>query len=201
VSPRRVPPIAARADVPAPGRAAPSWCAAVVVAGVLTTAAACGDPPLQGTFTSRVVQLDSCRVLGDADEGCEKDEQFAELRVDLVAVDDNTWWLYGVPRAGVAAGALLGTRDTADGMLFVDELEQRNAATGCVLRQRTELSLRVDPARVAEVGDPCVALVGRQVDTTTSSAECDTGGVPPQAVRRIVRRRWEPLDVATTCGQ
>lgn len=169
---------------------------------VATVVVGCGgDEPLTATFTSRVVKLDSCRVVAGAEEGCEKEEEFAELQVDLVQVDENTWWLYGVPRSGVEDGAIAGTRDSEGGLLFVAESTQTNGASGCVLTQRTQLSLRVDPARRNDVGDPCVALVGRQVDQTSSSAECDAVGVPPQAVVRVVRRRWEPLDAASTCGQ
>ncbi len=169
---------------------------------VVAVVAGCGgQPPLTGTFTSRVVKLESCRVVEGGDEGCEKDEEFAELRVDLVQVDDNTWWLTGVPRAGVKDGAILGTRDSADGLLFVAQSTQTNSVSGCVLTQRTELSLRVDPERVDDVGEPCVSLVGRQVDETSSSSGCDGLNEPPQAVVRIVRRRWEPLDGASTCGQ
>lgn len=175
-------------------------CLAVVLA--MGIVAGCGgDEPLTATFTSRVVQLDACRIVGGAQEGCEKDEEFAELRVDLVQVDDETSWLYGVPRAGVEDGALLGTRDSQGGFLFVAESTQTNSVSGCILTQRTQLSLSVDPERAGDVGDPCVSLVGRQVDETSSSAECDDVGVPAQAVVRIVRRRWEPLDATSACGQ
>jgi len=155
--------------------------------------------PLTATFTSRVVQLESCRVVVGGDEGCEKDEQFAELRVELVQVDYDSWWLHGVPLGGVDYTSLLGTRDTAGGLLFAVGSEQVNSASGCRLAVRTQLSLRVDPERVDDVGDPCVSLVGRQVDETTASAECDEAGSPPQAVRRIVRRRWERLDDTSRC--
>jgi hypothetical protein len=171
-----------------------------LVVGLVASAGGCGgDPPLTATFTSRVVQLESCRVIGSGEEGCEKDEQFAELRVELVQVDDDSWWLHGVPLGGVEHTSLLGTRDTAGGLLFVVGSEQVNSATGCQLAVRTQLSLRVDPERVDEVGDPCVALVGRQIDETAASAECDDAGSPPQPVRRIVRRRWEPLDDTSRC--
>jgi hypothetical protein len=159
-----------------------------------------GEPPLTATFTSRVVQLESCRVVGDGDEGCEKDEQFAEVRVDLVQVDDHTWWIHGVPRSGVEPGSLLGTRDADGGLLFVSASEQTNSETGCVLGVRTQLSLRVDPARADAIGDPCASLVGRQVDETEASAACDDLATPPQPVRRIVRRRWEPLEASSTCA-
>jgi hypothetical protein len=179
------------------------WDVAVVVAfaAVSGVTGCAADDPLTATFTSRVVQLEACRVVGGTDEGCEKDEEFAELRVDLMQVDDDTWWLYGVPRAGIEGGAMLGSRDSEGGLLFVAESRQTNSTSGCALTVRTQLSLRVDPEREDEVGDPCVSLVGRQVDETSSSPECDDVGVPPQAVIRIVRRRWEPLDATSTCGQ
>jgi hypothetical protein len=174
----------------------------VIAALVVGATGGCAAPePLTATFTSRVVKLEACRVVGGADEGCEKDEEFAELRVDLVQVDDTTWWLYGVPRSGVDAGALLGSRDSEGGLLFVSESRQTNSASGCDLTVRTQLSLRIDPEREDDVGDPCVALVGRQVDETSSSAACDAVGVPPQPIVRIVRRRWEPLPDSSTCGQ
>jgi hypothetical protein len=177
--------------------------ASAVVVCALFCALVCagcgGDPLLVATFTSRVVQLESCRVVGGGDEGCDRDEQFTELRVDLVQVDDTTWWLYGVPGAGGGRRALLGSSDSAGGMLFVDETSQTTATSGCVLRQRSELSLRIDPERTADVGDPCVSLVGREVATTTSSLECDDVGVPPQPVQRIIRRRWEPLGTGAAC--
>jgi hypothetical protein len=169
------------------------------VGGLSMLSACVGSESLQATFTSRVVQLDSCRVVGEGDEGCEREEEFSELRVELMQVDANTWWLLGVPRSGVKRGALLGSTDTTGGMLFVDAYEQTNRETGCVLTVKTELALRIDPDRIADVGDPCVALVGRQVDETLTTAQCDDVNVPPAAVARIVRRRWEPLSDASAC--
>lgn len=176
-----------------------------VVVGALALgvvgSAGCGDAPLRATFTSRVVQLETCRAVGDAPEGCARDEVIAELRTDLVEVDDDTFWLYGLRRGGVDDRAVLGTRDADDGFLFVDEFTERDGVTGCSVTTSLELSLAVDPERVGDVGDDCVSLVGRQITTTTSSVECDAANVPPQAVVRTVRQRWEPLDASSTCGE
>jgi hypothetical protein len=173
---------------------------AVVVVVAALAGAGCGDAPLRATFTSRIVQLETCRTVGDAPEGCARDEVIAELRTDLVEVDDDTFWLYGLRRGGVDDRAILGTRDANDGFLFVDEFTERDGVTGCTVITSLELSLAVDPERVADVGDECVSLVGRQVTTSTSSVECDGANVPPQAVVRTVRQRWEPLDPSSTCG-
>lgn len=171
----------------------------VVVAAV--AGAGCADEPLIATFTSRVVQLESCKVVGEAPEGCSKDEAVSEVRNDLVEAGDDTFWLYGFARGSADDTALLGTRDTVGGFLFVDETVHTDASTGCVLTETLQLSLAVEAGREADVGaDDCVSLVGREVDTTVTSAECDATSVPPQAIERTARRRWEPLDDSSTCG-
>lgn len=181
-------------------RASFSCCAVfVAVFFVVVAGAGCADPPLVATFTSRIVQLESCRVVGDAPEGCSKDESVAEVRNDLVEADDDTFWLYGVDRGGVDT-ALLGTRDTVDGFLFVDETTETDGTTGCVLKTTLQISVAVEEGREDDVGaDDCVSLVGRELETTATSAECDATTVPPQPIERIVRRRWEPLDETSTC--
>ncbi len=168
--------------------------------GVL--AAGCAPERLIATFTSRVVQLETCKSIADGPEGCTKEELTSELRNDVVEADDDTFWLYGLPRGGVADRAVLGTHDTQGGFLFVDATTQSDRSSGCVLKNRLELSLIIPVDRIDDVGiDDCVSLVGRQIETTTTTAECDQTSVPPQPLTRTVRRRWEPLSATTTCGQ
>lgn len=159
----------------------------------------CAQEPLVGTFTSEVVQRDTCRVVGDGPETCTRDEGLSLLRVTLVEVDDGRIWLHGLPHDGDPDTSVLGTRDAEGGFLFVTETVQRNAETGCVLTSRRELALRVDEGALAEaVGeDPCVPLIGRETESTTTSAPCDAIHDPPEQIVRIARRRWQkPLECA-----
>jgi len=167
---------------------------AVIVAG-------CGgDPPLVATFTSRIVQLDACRTVGEGTEGCVRREEIAERRLDLVEVEPGLFWLYGLPRDGVTDRAILGSRDSEGGFLFVDERTQANSVSGCELVTRVSVNVAIDPERAADVGvDPCVALVGRSVETVVASPACDTN-VPAQQVVQTVRRRFEPVGADSTCG-
>lgn len=161
-----------------------------------------GEELLSAAFTSRIVQLETCRAVGGGAEGCSRTEQFAERNLELVEVEPDVLWLYGVPRDGVADRAIIGTRDTQNGFLFVDERTQTDTATTCEVVTRVEISLQIEVGREADVGvDSCVALVGRSVDTISSSIGCDSTGVPAQAVVQTVRRRYEPIDAASTCGQ
>lgn len=171
------------------------------IVAVSVHAVGCGDDPLlRATFTSRVVQLESCKSIGDAPEGCARDEAISELRVDLVEADSDAVWVYGVRRNSVDDRAVLGTRDQQGGFLFVDESVENDAASGCQLTSRLQLSLAVDPERVGDEGsDDCIALVGREVETTTTSPECDAASVPPQQIVRTLRLRWEALDETSTC--
>ncbi len=174
----------------------------VVVVTASLFGAGCAPEPIIGTFTSQVVQLETCRSVGDAPEGCARDEAIAALRVDIVEADENTFWLYGLTRGGVDDRAVLGTRDAQGGFLFVDESSQADRNTGCALTNTLELSLAVEPGRLKDVGnDDCIALVGRQIETTATTAQCDTASVPPQPVVRIVRERWEPLDETAVCAE
>ncbi len=169
--------------------------------GVGFVAGGCAEEPLVATFTSQIVQLESCKAVGDAPEGCSKDEAVVEARNDLVEAEDDVFWLYGVDRGGVET-ALLGTSDSLGGFLFVDETTQTDASTGCVLQATLQISLAVEAGREADVGvDDCVALVGRELEITSTSAECDGASVPPQPIQRVVRRRWQPLDETSTCGK
>lgn len=172
--------------------------AVVAFTGLLSS---CGpEPLLVATFTSRIVQLDSCRIVGEGSEGCVRSEQIAERRLDLVEVEPGLFWLYGLPRDGVADRAILGSRDSAGGFLFVDERVQTNSVSGCELTTRTSVNLTIDPARVDDVGvDSCVSLLGRSVDTVVSSPACDVN-VPAQQVVQTVRRRFEALGLESLCG-
>lgn len=154
---------------------------------------ACGGEPLVAAFTSRVVQREVCRVVGDRPEVCTRDEAITDVRVRLVERDDGNVWLYGIHRGGGADRAILGTRDSDDGFLFVDETVQENDLSACVLTRRLEISVVVDPAAdPAQVGDSvCVALLGRETEVTTSSAGCDTVNDPKLTTTTIARRRWE----------
>lgn len=173
--------------------------AGVVVGSVVV--GGCGDPLLSASFTSEIVQLDTCRRVGDADEGCARSEQIAERELELVEVEPDVLWLYGVVREGVADRAILGTRDVAGDFVFIDERTQTDASTGCVVVTRIELRLGVEEGRDADVGvDPCVALVGRSVDTISSSLACDSTNVPAQPTVQTIRRRYQPLDPTSTCG-
>jgi hypothetical protein len=168
---------------------------------VVVVVAGCADEKLIATFTSRVVQHETCKSSGDGPEGCTRDEVIAELRNDVVEADEDTFWLYGLPRGGVADRAILGTRDNVGGFLFIDATSQTDRSSGCVLATQLELSLAIPVDRIDDVGaDDCVSLVGRQIETTTTTAECDQSSVPPQPISRIVRRRWETLSPTSTCG-
>jgi hypothetical protein len=153
----------------------------------------CGQEPVDGTFTSRVVQHEACRVVGDRPETCTREEVLLDLRVRLVERDDKNVWLYGIPRGGVSDRAILGSRDTEGGFVFVDEVSQENQASRCVLTDRLELTLAIDPeADLQRVGtDPCIALVGRETATTTQTAGCDRVNNPPLEQTFAARRRWE----------
>ncbi len=158
-------------------------------------AAACGDAPLHATFSSRVVQHEMCRVVGDRPEVCTREERTDDLRVRLVEQDDDNVWLYGIPRGGVADRAILGSFDEAGDLLFVDELVRESDASACSLTDRIEISLEIpaDTDRSTIGADPCVPLLGRETEVTTSSAGCDTVNDPQLSEALIARRRWEPM--------
>jgi hypothetical protein len=168
---------------------------------LLLLLAACGGPEdTVATFTSDVVQRESCRVTGEEGrEACSRELVETRVRVSLIEDDEQRVWLSGLARQGTPGRSLLGTRDQLGGYLLSDERVQTNTNSGCVLTERLLLSLRVDQeAALDDVGvDPCVALVGRETRTTTTSAACDEVNDPPQQIQRIVRRRWEP---AEGCG-
>jgi hypothetical protein len=172
----------------------------VAILSAVIVAGCGGDPLLVATFTSRIVQLDTCRTVGEGSEGCVRREEIAERRLDLVEVEPGLFWLYGLPRDGVTDRAILGSRDSEGGFLFVDERTQTNSVTGCELVTRVSVNVLIDPERVADAGlDPCVALVGRSVETVVASPACDSN-VPAQQVVQTVRRRFEPVGVDSTCG-
>ncbi len=168
---------------------------AVTSAGLLS---GCGEPEdVVATFTSDVVQRETCRVTGDAErEACTREVVTQRVRVTLVEDQEQRVWMTGLTRQGAPGRALLGTRDQTGGYLFFDETRQTNADTGCVLSESLTLALRLDEdAEAGDVGvDDCVALVGRENRFTTTSAECDDVNDPPAEITRVVRRRWEPAD-------
>lgn len=167
---------------------------AVLIAALAFALAACGgEERLVATFTSDVVQRESCRVVRSGSETCTREEVTQRLRVTLVEDEKKRAVLYGIPRAGGSDRAILGSADSQGGWLFSDERVQENTATGCVLTELIVLSLRVDEDADAEaVGvDDCVALVGRETRTTATSEACDEVNDPPQPIQRIVRRRWQ----------
>lgn len=161
------------------------------VASLVT--AACGEEPINASFTSRVVQRDVCRVVGARPEVCERDEASLDVKVQLVELEDDHVWLYGIPRNGASDRAIFGTRDSRGGFLFVDEVVQENTNSGCVLRNRLEISIAIeDTAPADSIGvDPCISLVGRETEVTFSSAGCDDINVPPLDSTLTARRRWE----------
>lgn len=165
-----------------------------MVAVVLAFAASgCGDEPLIAAFTSRVVQRDICRVFGTRPEACTREESTVDVRVRLVEREDERVWLYGIPRNGVSDRAILGTRDSEGGFLFVDETVQENDGSGCVLTDRIEISIAVEAGADPEaIGvDPCVSLVGRETEVTVTSLQCDSVNEPPLESTLTARRRWE----------
>lgn len=170
-----------------------------LLVGLLTLPAACGGSPDESvaTFTSEIVQRESCRITGEGDrEVCTRDVVTTRVRVTVIEDREQRVWLNGVTRQGAPGRTLLGTRDQLGGYLFFDEVVRTNAESGCVLTESLTLSLKVDEGAAAEdVGvDDCVALVGREQRVTTTSPECDTVNDPPQQIQRILRRRWQPAD-------
>ncbi len=173
----------------------------LVSAVVVIVGASCGETLVAGTFTSRVVQHETCRVQTGRPQTCEQTEKLAELTVRLDEnADDDTVWLSGIPKSGGTDRAILGSRDDEGGWLFVDEAGSRNSETTCAITSRLEISMKVDPnANPQKIGaDPCIALVGRETATTVLSSGCDTVNTPALNETRIERRRWEP---STTCGK
>jgi hypothetical protein len=168
---------------------------ALVVVTLASVAASlgCGDAPILATFTSTVVQHETCNVVGDRPEVCTREESSIDLRVRVVEREDDIVWLYGVDRGGASDRAILGTRDADGGFLFIDDLVQENDVSDCTLAQHREISLTIDPeAKADDVGtNPCVALVGRDVETTSASAGCDEINEPPTTSTVIARRRWQ----------
>lgn len=157
--------------------------------------AACGDPQVHASFSSRVVQHEICRVVGDRPEVCTREERTDDLRVRLVEQATDNVWLYGIVRGGVADRAVLGSYDEEVDLLFIDEAVHESDASTCTVTDRIEISLEIpadaDPSAIGV--DPCVPLVGRETEVTTSSAGCDTVNDPQLAESLIARRRWEPV--------
>ena len=146
------------------------------------------------SFTSEIVQRESCKVVGDAtEESCSRDEVTFELRVDLVEDENERAQLIGIPLDGDPGRALVGTKNSYGGWSFISERRQTNEDSGCVLNERVELYLSLEEGMTLEdvTEDPCAALVGREIRTTETTAGCDDINDPPQNIRRILRRRWQ----------
>jgi hypothetical protein len=163
---------------------------------------ACGGEPEEtfATYTSDVVQREICRVTGsEGREVCTRENVTQRLRVQLSEDAFDRAWLTGIQREGAPERTILGTRDAVGGYLFEDVVTRNNSSSGCTRDDAILISLHVDPEAPPEsIGtDDCVALIGRETRTTTTSPECDEINDPPQQVQRIVRRRWEP---ASGCG-
>jgi hypothetical protein len=177
--------------------------ARVLVVVALGSAGACGpaEEPLIATFTSDVVQRDTCRTQGDDErELCVRDESVQRLTVDLIEDDRDRVWISGIPIEGESDRRLLGTRDDEGGFLFIQETFEENDLNGCRFDRFLQLSLRL-PDGVSEAAardDTCTALVGRELRTFTTSDSCDDVNDPPVEITRIQRKRWEP---ALDCGE
>lgn len=170
-------------------------CHLSVLLPVAVLISACGGQDSYfASFTSEVVQRESCKLVGDADEeSCSRDEVTFELRVDLIEDEQQRAQLIGIPLDGDPGRALVGTKDSYGGWIFISERQQSNADSGCELNERVELYLALEdgmnPDEVAD--DACAALVGREVRTTETNAACDEINDPPQKIQRILRRRWQ----------
>lgn len=166
---------------------------AQLVALSVVLSVGCGREPINASFTSRVVQRDVCRVVGGRPEVCEREEASLDVKVQIVEREDDHAWLYGIPRNGASDRAIFGTRDSLDGFLFTDEIEQENSNSGCLLRNSLTISVAIEESAPLEsIGvDPCISLVGRETEVTFSSAGCDDVNVPPLDSTLTARRRWE----------
>jgi hypothetical protein len=165
-------------------------CALIAVVGAL----GCAPEPVVASFTSRVVQHEDCKVVGDRPEVCSTEETLLDIIVRIVEREDSDEvWLLGIPKGGSSDRALLGSRDDEGGWLFVDQVSNENAESECSVTDRLEISLAIDPeADPEQVGtDECIALLGREVATTKSTAGCDAVNDPPLEQTQIARRRWE----------
>ena len=156
---------------------------------LLLFCASCGDPPEEfvASFTSDVVQLNTCRTIDGSRETCVEDEFVKRYRVTVMEDDAQRVWISGIQRSDGSDRRLLGTRDSQGGFLFEDEVSQRNTESNCALTTHLLLSVAIEEdATEEEVGsDPCVALIGRETQLTIQSAECDDVNDPPQEITRI----------------
>lgn len=165
----------------------------IVAFAIVALAGACGSPPLDAPFTSEIVQHDVCKVVGSRPQVCDKQETIDDVRVHVVETDDQNVWLIGIPRDGHSDRAILGSRDSTGGFLFTDETVTTNAASNCTLDDRLEIAIAVDTAADAKkIGsDPCIALLGRENEVTTSSPGCDAVNNPPAQIVTTANRRWQ----------
>jgi len=159
-------------------------------AAALDATAGCGPAPETVTrFVAQIIQHETCVKSGDRPIACTREERQEERRGVLVEVEDENVWLGDVTFGNNDAATLLGTRDAAGGFLFVAERARLDDLSGCALRTRTTLSLRIADHEAA--GLTCKALVGRELIETRTTAACDAVHAPPEAAVRENRRRWE----------
>jgi hypothetical protein len=170
-----------------------------IFATTLLTACGGDDVLTSATFSSDIVQFNDCRSIAGRPEQCVNIESTATRRVVLDERAPDSVWLYGVRRNGIDNRAILGARKDGGGWIFADENVTTNATTGCKVVRGLTIVLDVDPdADATKIGvDPCVSLVGREVEVTDESAGCDTTNDPPEAVVRTLRRRWQAVFAAT----
>lgn len=166
-----------------------------------TSLLGCGSPEeaFVATFTSDVIQLNTCRSIDGSTETCVEDEFQKRYRVTLMEDEEQRVWISGIQRGDGSDRRMLGTRDSQGGFLFTEETTQKNLDSQCTLTTQVSISLAIDEdATEEQIGtDPCVALVGRETKKTITSTECDDINDPAQEITRINRRRWEK---AVDCG-
>ena len=170
--------------------------------GLLVATVGCGPEEglLLATFTSDVIQLDTCRLVeGEDRELCTREDVSLRLRVTLIEEADDRVWIQGVPIDGENDRRILGTRDSEGGFLFSHRITRENQTSGCTIETELSLALRIDAEASAEtIGvDDCVPLLGREERRVHTTLECDDVNDPQEAQTRIIRRRWER---APLCG-
>ncbi len=180
---------------PSEGRRKRVWkTSALLLSACLGLAGCGGEEESVATFTSQIVQRNTCRITGDQAEACFREDVSLRVRVTVTEDAFDRVWLAGFSLNGEPDARMLGTLDADGGYLFISETVELNDETSCRLTETLELSLRVEDEALEEMigTDPCVALVGRETRTSTTSLACDDINDPPVPVTRIVRRRWEP---------
>jgi len=165
---------------------------------MLASTFACGAEPLVGTYTSDIVQRQSCETVGDRPESCTRNEATNQVRVTLREGDDQGVVLVGVPLLGLSDRSVYGSEDNQGGYLFENIQRSENSASGCTVVRTTTFSLTIGKLEEGSSQDDiCIPLLGRETQVTEVSAECDDIRPEPLAEVRTLRRRWER---SPTCG-